>query len=144
MIGHIISFGKQAAKIGILTLSLIPSPFALTYAADHTQLLRNSTLESAAMDKALQTVTSKKKINKGEDQAIVDKKIVKQSKDLESVFLSVMIEPMFPDGKESGLYGDSKSQGVFRTLMVQEYGKILTKAGGVGLAKNIEKQIRQQ
>lgn len=101
-------------------------------ASGNTQLLRNATLETANIDKALNSLKNTTSDNK---------QTIKKAKELEGVFLSVMMEPMFPEGKDSDLYGGHTGSGVFRTLMVQEYGKILSDAGGIGLAKEIEKQL---
>ncbi len=73
-----------------------------------------------------------------------EKKIMEKSKELEGVFLSIMMEPMFPDGKDSDIYGGGNGSKVFRTMMLQEYGKIFASAGGVGLTDGIAKQIRRR
>lgn len=128
--------------IRIVTLSML---LALVLnnnatAGSHSQLTRNSVLESAALDKSLAHIGS----IKNNDKALTDAQIKKKSKELEGVFLSVMMEPMFPEGKESDLYGGGTGSGVFRTLMIQEYGNGLANAGGIGLAKGIEKQMKRR
>ena len=70
-----------------------------------------------------------------------DEKILEKSKDLESVLMSVMIEPMFPEGKESMLYGGGKGSSVYRMMMLKEYGKVMANSGGIGLAENIAKDL---
>ncbi len=69
------------------------------------------------------------------------KKMLEQTKDLEAVLVSVMIEPMFPRGKESGLYGGGNSSDIYRSMMIQQYGKILSKGNSMGLAENIAKNL---
>lgn len=121
----------------VIMLSLFP--YISASASGNTQLLRNGVLESSALNKALLSVQNGTKTNKENNDKITEK-----SKELEGVFISVMIEPMFPNGKESDLYGGGNGQGIFRSLMIQEYGKIMANAGGVGLTKGIEKQLLQQ
>ncbi len=65
----------------------------------------------------------------------------KEAEDLEAVFLSVMIEPMIPDGEDSQLFGGGQANSIYRSLMIQEYGKTLSAAGGVGLADGIVKNV---
>lgn len=71
----------------------------------------------------------------------VDPKLMTQAKDLEAVLISQMIEPMFPDGEESGLFGGGDGNSIYRSMMIQEYGKMMSNSGGIGLAKNIAKNL---
>lgn len=104
----------------------------------YSQLMRNSTLESMNLDKAL---SQTKSINT--KQAMDNSKILKKSKELEGVFLSTMIDPMFPSGKESNLFGGGTGSDIFRSMMIQQYGQVLANAGGVGLTKGIVKQLNR-
>lgn len=106
---------------------------------DAAQPLRNAAVESANVSHALAAASKAK----GLEKAYTDAQITKQSKDLEAVLLSTMIEPMFPDGKHSDLYGGGMGSDIFRTMLIQEYGKTFADAGGIGLAKNIEKEVRR-
>ena len=67
--------------------------------------------------------------------------IIEKAKDLEAVLISTMIEPMFPDGDDSPIFGGGKGSKIYRTLMIQEYGKIMSQNGGIGIAENIAKEI---
>ena len=71
-----------------------------------------------------------------------DEKIMEKAQDLESVLISVMMEPMFPSGEDSDVFGGGKGSSVYRTLMLQEYGKIIAQSGGVGLAPSIARTIK--
>ncbi len=73
-----------------------------------------------------------------------DKKILKQAKDLESVLVSKMVEPMFPEGKNTMLYGGGAGNSVYRGMMIEQYGKMLTQKNGLGLAENIAKKLTQE
>ena len=76
-------------------------------------------------------------------EAEYQEKLVDKARDLESVLISSMVEPMFPEGRESGLYGGGQGNSVYRSMMVQEYGKILSKSNGLGVAENITKQLNR-
>ena len=117
---------------------------ALASGEGYSQLLRNTTIESTYMNKGLVEANEKGKFAKNKNTKLTDAQISKKSKELEGVFLSVMLEPIFPEGKESNLYGGGNSAGIFRTLMVQEYGKVLSDAGGIGIAAGVEKQMKRQ
>lgn len=58
----------------------------------------------------------------------------KAAEDFESVFLAQMMEPMFQGLKTDGLFGGGSGEAVFRSLMIQEVGKDVSAAGGIGIA----------
>lgn len=66
-----------------------------------------------------------------------DKQTYEKAKELEAVFISAMIEPMFPEGRESGLYGGGQANNVYRMMMIQEYGKLMAPTSGLGIAEKI-------
>ena len=45
-----------------------------------------------------------------------------------------MLEPMFQGLKTDGMFGGGNGEAVFRSLMIQEVGKEITKSGGVGIS----------
>lgn len=66
------------------------------------------------------------------------------SKDFESMFLSQMLEGMFGESSGSEAFGSSDTDEIYKGLMVQEYGKMITKAGGIGIASNIKQEVIKQ
>ena len=66
------------------------------------------------------------------------------SKDFESLFISQMTEQMFGESMGSEAFGSSDTDEVYKGLMVQEYGKMITKAGGIGIASNIYRELLKQ
>lgn len=69
------------------------------------------------------------------------KQIDEQAKDFEAAFLSEMIKPMFETVKVNSLFGGGKGEEVFRGMMIQEYGKKIAAAGGIGLAEKIRSEL---
>jgi Rod binding domain-containing protein len=66
------------------------------------------------------------------------------SHDFEAMFLSSMLQPMFATLKPGkGLFGGGNAESTFQAMMVDEYGKVMSKAGGVGIAAMVRKQILQ-
>lgn len=61
--------------------------------------------------------------------------------DFEAVFISQMLETMFQGLPTDGPFGGGHAEGVFRSLMVKEYGQQIAKSGGVGLADNVYREI---
>lgn len=58
----------------------------------------------------------------------------KAAEDFESVFVAQMMEPMFQGLKTDGMFGGGSGEQVFRSLMIQEVGKEVASAGGIGIA----------
>ena len=65
----------------------------------------------------------------------------KTAKEFEAFFLTQMMEYMFEGIATDGPFGGGFSEGIFRSFMLQEYGKSLANAGGFGLADAVMKEI---
>lgn len=77
--------------------------------------------------------------------AKTEKRINEAAEEFEAMFLSEMLKPMFSGIEVNEIFGGGKGEEVFRDLMIQEYGKTMAKAGGIGLAEHVrEELIRQQ
>ena len=59
----------------------------------------------------------------------------------EALFLSQMLAPMFENLKTDGPFGGGSSEGIYRSLMVEEYGKSIAQAGGLGIAEAVQREI---
>ena len=68
----------------------------------------------------------------------------KVSQDFEAFFLTQMISSMFAGIKSDGYFGGGAGENIFRSLMFREYGKILARAGGIGIADAVQREILKQ
>ena len=59
----------------------------------------------------------------------------------EAVFLSQMLTPMFETVGTDGLFGGGPGEQIYRSLMVEEYGKAIARSGGIGIADQVEREI---
>lgn len=81
--------------------------------------------------------------------ATVDKKnaaITATAKDFESVFLGHVLESIFSEVDMGGGFGDGSSgyaQDVYKSFLTNEYAKILSNQGGVGVADQVKRQMLQ-
>lgn len=66
------------------------------------------------------------------------KKIEDAAHEFEAMFLTEMMRPMFEGIKSDDMFGGGKGEDMFQGLMVQEYGKKIADAGGIGLASHIK------
>jgi len=72
-------------------------------------------------------------------------KIRKTAQDFEAVFLSQMLKPMFEGLSAEAPFGGGAGEDMWRSQMVNEYGKTIAKAGGIGIADQVMgEMIRMQ
>lgn len=65
----------------------------------------------------------------------------KTSEDFEAFFISQMLQPMFENLNTEAPFGGGNSERIWRSLMVDEYGKMVVKNGGVGVADAVMKEM---
>jgi Rod binding domain-containing protein len=61
-------------------------------------------------------------------------KLKATAEEYEAVFIAQMLQPMFEGIKTDGRFGGGQAEGIYRSMMVSEYGKAMAKRGGIGLA----------
>ncbi len=71
----------------------------------------------------------------------LEQKIDASAQEFEAVFLSEMIKPMFEGIETEGLFGGGKAEEVFRGILIQEYGKKIAAAGGIGLSSQLKSEL---
>ncbi|WP_309090301.1 rod-binding protein [Phenylobacterium sp.] len=68
-------------------------------------------------------------------------KIREAAEQFEAQFLSVMLQPMFEGTEPDGMFSGGAGETMFRSLMTEAMGKQMTKAGGIGLADTVQREI---
>lgn len=63
------------------------------------------------------------------------------AQEFEALFLSEMLAPVFESVDTEGPFGGGQSEKIFRSMMVDEYGKAIAQAGGVGIADAVQREI---
>lgn len=76
-----------------------------------------------------------------EKQRLQAKKV---SQDFEGLFVGMMLKSMRATVGEDKLTGGGHGEETFRSMLDQEYATAAVKRGGLGLAKQIEKEIIRQ
>ncbi len=68
----------------------------------------------------------------------------RKAEEFEALVLSQMLAPMFETAKSPGLFGgDGPEQDIFRTMLNDEYAKLLAARGGVGIADSVKGALLQ-
>ena len=65
----------------------------------------------------------------------------KIAEDFEAVFLTQMLQPMFEGIKPEAPFGGGNSEAMWRSMQIEEYGKEITKSGGIGIADSVYREI---
>jgi len=65
----------------------------------------------------------------------------KSAKEFESVFISQFLGSMFSGIPTDGPFGGGEGEEMFRSMMVNEYGKSIEARGGFGLASAVSRQL---
>jgi len=68
-------------------------------------------------------------------------KIDKVSQDFEAVFIAQMMSEMFSSEELNDFFGGGTAGDIYKSLMMNEYGKTIAKAGGIGIADQIKKEL---
>jgi Rod binding domain-containing protein len=64
-----------------------------------------------------------------------------QAQEFEAVLLSTMFQNMFTGIGEEGPLGNATGVGIWRSFLTEEYARSFTKAGGVGLADTVAREL---
>ncbi|UAL09415.1 rod-binding protein [Caulobacter segnis] len=68
-------------------------------------------------------------------------KIGETAKTFEASFLSVMMQQMFEGVKTSEPFGGGNGEEMFKSMLTDAMSKQVTKAGGIGLAPTIQREM---
>lgn len=71
------------------------------------------------------------------------KKINETAQEFEAVFISEMIKPMFEGLETDTMFGGGQAEEMFRSIMIQEYGKAIAQTGSIGIADNVKAHLIQ-
>ena len=71
------------------------------------------------------------------------KKAEEAAQEFEAVFIAEMMKPMFEGISTEAPFGGGKGEEVFRSLLLQEYGKVISQTGGLGIADTVKEQMIQ-
>ncbi|MGE0108710.1 MAG: rod-binding protein [Bdellovibrionales bacterium] len=65
----------------------------------------------------------------------------KTAKDFEAVFMGQMLKPMWEGLEADSMFGGGAGEEAFRDLLVQEYGKSMAEADGLGLSDMLMHEV---
>ena len=99
--------------------------------------------EYQAGDRAQQAAARLQRMAKaqsGEDKA----KMREVAQNFEGLFLGQMLENIFAGLETNELFGGGDAEDIYKSMMMEEYGKMMAKSGGIGVADHVMRQLLQQ
>ncbi len=63
------------------------------------------------------------------------------AEEFEAVFISQMMAPMFEGLETDEMFGGGPGEDIYRSVLIEEYGKSIARAGGIGLSDAIQREI---
>ncbi len=73
--------------------------------------------------------------------AVTPEKARRVAEEFEAIFLSQMLQPMFASLSTEAPFGGGLAEEMWRSLQVDEYGKAMARAGGIGVADAVMQEI---
>lgn len=71
-------------------------------------------------------------------------KAAKAAREFESFFVSQMFQHMFEGIKSDGMFGGGHGEEMFKSQLIDQYGKMVAKRGGLGIADQVVRHMIQQ
>ena len=66
---------------------------------------------------------------------------LKAGEEFEALFIAEMLAPVFKGLETEGMFGGGSGEEIYRSMMVQEYGKAIARSGGIGIADTVQSEI---
>ena len=63
------------------------------------------------------------------------------AKEFEAVFLNTMLQNMFTGLQDGGTWGSGPGAEAWQSLLIDEYARSISEAGGIGLAASVEREL---
>lgn len=69
------------------------------------------------------------------------KQLDQAAQEFEAVFISQMLAPMFEGIKSDEMFGGGQAEETWKGMLVEEYGKILARSGGIGISDAVKAEM---
>lgn len=66
------------------------------------------------------------------------------AKDFETMFVTQMLEQMFGESSGEEAFGNSETNDIYKSLLMDQYGKLISRAGGIGIASYVKQELLKQ
>jgi Rod binding domain-containing protein len=73
--------------------------------------------------------------------SLADEQVRRAAEEFEAVFISQMLAPMFEGLESDQLFGGGPGEDIYRSILVEEYGKAIARSGGIGISDAVQREI---
>ena len=101
---------------------------------DYTNALTANSMHALSASRA--DMTTARTTGRTSPEAIRGK-----AEDFEAVFFTQMLQQMYAGIEVDENFGGGHAEETWRSLLMDEYGKVIVKAGGVGIADQVEREL---
>lgn len=77
----------------------------------------------------------------GEPKTAKELSAKRAADEFEAIFISQMLKSMSVGVKTDGMFGGGQSEEIYKDLMNEELGKVMTNKGGIGMSDAIYREI---
>lgn len=99
-----------------------------------TQAASSFDMGALAMQKA-------KSFSLNADNNLSKKEIQETAQNFEAFFITKMMESMYEGVSTDGMFGGGHAEKIYRSMLLDEYGKSMAKTGQVGVADTVMRSI---
>lgn len=89
------------------------------------------------------SVNKSARANSDTQKAKEQAKIAETAEDFEAFFITKMMESMYAGVSTDGMFGGGNGEKMYRSLLLNEYGKVMAQTGTVGVKDDIMRSIIQ-
>ena len=68
-------------------------------------------------------------------------KIDHAAQEFEAVFISQMLTQMWAGIETNDMFGGGHAEDIYRSLLIDEYGKVIARQGGLGIADHVKAEM---
>jgi Rod binding domain-containing protein len=104
---------------------------------NETQIMDATTMRITSQSNAKLAAMQKAKLSGGNNTAKIDD----VAQEFEAQFVSQMLQNMFDTVPVNEEFGGGEGEEMFRSLVIDEYGKLISRAGGVGVADQVKREM---
>lgn len=78
---------------------------------------------------------------KAASKGVSPEKMDDVAKEFEAQFISQMLGTMFSGIDTNGALGGGEEEETYRSMLIDEYGKLISRSGGIGVADHVKREM---
>ncbi len=104
-------------------------------------LINNDGLQQMRIDNTNSRLAEIKRAERAAKAKAQAAKLDEAAEEFEAVFLAQMLQHMFAGVETDELFGGGQAEDVYRSMMLDEYAKLMARTGGIGVADHVKREM---